>query len=605
MKHVIESRWFALADLALVSFCMVVWYLWPPVGRWLLLIALIPWFARVTVGSFPFKRTQLDLFLVIFIITAAIGVWAAYDRTSAWVKFWLIIWAVLLYYAIVGQPHKNLWLVVGLLCVFNALLAGYFLLTNDWTVQRTDIGMLNQLALWWMTVRPTLSANGPHPNIVGGLLAAFAPLTFVLGWLAWQKESWAIGLLAGITGALILAGLLLTSSRAAWLALAIALGIWLLWLLSGYVADLISWKRSFIFILAFLSGLVVTFWLVTFIPAGFVGLLDRLPGPEHTAGRLEIARDSLKLMADFPITGGGLTAFAGLYSHYMRVIPFFLFSYSHNLFLDVILEQGLFGLLTFLIILGVSFWSLLDGQDHGTIRWAILAGLIVVIIHGLADDSFYGGRGTPLLFTLPGLAIAITYRERDSEGKKPLANPGRQVRRRWQIAISLLILFIFAYAFRKPLVSEWFANLGAVHMSRYELVDFPSGKWDERQDLVALESAKDYFGRSLQLNPINFTAQHRQGLIAMRANDFYGAQSYLEKAYLVDPEHRGLRKVLGYNYVWTGQLENATRLLVDIPEAESELKAYYGWWNSQGREDLSTLSVRMVEILDKLNADQQ
>lgn len=112
-ESIIESRWFALADLALVSVCVVVWYSWPPAGRWLLLIALIPWFARVTVGFFPFKRTPLDLFLVIFIITAAVGVWAAYDRTSAWAKFCLIIWAILLFYAIAGQPHTDLWLVVG------------------------------------------------------------------------------------------------------------------------------------------------------------------------------------------------------------------------------------------------------------------------------------------------------------------------------------------------------------------------------------------------------------------------------------------------------------------------------------------------------------
>ena len=39
--------------------------------------------------------------------------WAAYDRTAAWKKFWLIAAGVLLYYIIAEQKQRHIWKVIG------------------------------------------------------------------------------------------------------------------------------------------------------------------------------------------------------------------------------------------------------------------------------------------------------------------------------------------------------------------------------------------------------------------------------------------------------------------------------------------------------------
>ena len=57
------------------------------------------------------------------------------------------------------------------------------------------------------------------------------------------------------------------------------------------------------------------------------------------------------LAGDFPFTGGGLGAFSGLYSTYILVIFVPLFTYSHNFFLDVAVEQGWFGLAALVVML--------------------------------------------------------------------------------------------------------------------------------------------------------------------------------------------------------------------------------------------------------------
>jgi hypothetical protein len=75
----------------------------------------------------------------------------------------------------------------------------------------------------------------------------------------------------------------------------------------------------------------------------------------------------------------------------------------------------------------------------------------------------------------------------------------------------------------------------------------------------------------------------------------------LEKAFNIDPDHRGIRKSLGYAYVWDSNLENAELMLEGIDEAEIEMEIYSQWWSENNRPDLATRAREMVQILDTVN----
>ena len=186
MRQTIGSRWFALTDLILVMLCGVIWYFWPQVGGWLVIIAIIPWFARMVVGLPPIKFTKFDRLFLIFIITAIVAIWATYDPNSGWAKFWLIIGSILLYYALAGQPRANLWAVVGLMTLTGAGVALYFLLAHDWLSQPVDIRVIHRAGIWWMNARPLAINRAIHPNIAGGLIAMFLPFCVALGMRAWR-----------------------------------------------------------------------------------------------------------------------------------------------------------------------------------------------------------------------------------------------------------------------------------------------------------------------------------------------------------------------------------------------------------------------------------
>ena len=408
MDRLVTGRWFALAELALVFLCGVACFLWPQLGGWPLLLALVPWVLRLLVRQPALQRTPLDIPILLFLATALVGAWAAYNTTAGLIKLWLVLSAVLLYYALARQPRENLWLIAASLSGLGALLALYFLLTHNWAAEPADLELINRLGMGWMSMRPSLPLEGFHPNKVGGLLAMLAPFSLALVLQAWRERNPGLGIFAFSAGLLVFLGLLFTSSRAAWLALVAALCAWLFWVLAcSSLSKRLRLRPAALFGLGAALALVVVFLLVDTRPGGVTGLVNRLPGPNSAISRMEIYTNTRWLVSDFPFTGGGLASFPGLYSRYVMSVPVFLFGYAHNLFLDLALEQGIIGLLSFVFILGGSFWLIIGRESSALLDGAVLAGLVVMALHGLVDDPLYAERGTPLLFLLPGFAVAL------------------------------------------------------------------------------------------------------------------------------------------------------------------------------------------------------
>jgi tetratricopeptide (TPR) repeat protein len=512
---------------------------------------------------FPFKRTPLDIFFVLFLFTAAIGVWAAYDRQAAWEKFGFIAGAILIYYALASQPEENVWIVAGVLSASAALLAGVFSLARVLRIGNLD------------------------PHIFGGVIAMFIPLIAAFGVWAWKEGHKKLTALAIVFGLAALAGFVFASKRGALLGLGVAFVVWLLWRLSRYAG---GHRR-----LAFASALGLAALGAILAPALFPGLIIKVAVPGN---RLEILPQALNLVTDFPFTGGGLGSFPGLLSRYILVIPWLFMPHSSNLFLDTLVEQGMFGLIALAGIFLGSFWLLATrpvGALHATPlhRWAAAGGLIVMTVYGLVEDPFHSGWPTLLLFLLPGFGVAATEPEALTE-RRPLSG-------RWKTAVGAGALVAVAgmfVAFRQQSLAAWYANLGAVEMARVELAGWPeTARWQSDFDLAELEPAEALFNQALQVAPDSITANYRLGLIAAKRGNETEAVARWRQANQAAPSHRGVRKVLGYAYVWQGQLDDAAELLSDIPEAKSEMDTYSWWWGTQGRDDLATRAAAMVERL--------
>jgi len=608
-RNHLNSPWFALFDLACVILGILLGRLNTQFAGPLLLIALIPWTLRLMVGRFPFHKTGLEGWIAIFLATALLGANLAYQPGDAWSKFWLLVGGVVLFYALAGQPAENVNWAAALLSVFAAGVAVYFLLTNDWNLFPAKLAFLNPIGLWWMKVRPAWVAGNLYHNIAAGVIALSLPFSAAMVISAWRARRIAtlVGLL--LSAGLALSGFLMTTSRGALLALFAGCVVGMLQRVSHKSipclprTQLARFKTPLILIFILAAG--AAFLLL----AGPVSLVENDPALSSPGSRLELFGSAIRLIADFPYTGGGLGSFPGMYSHYMLGIPDFFYLSSHNLYLTIAHEQGPLGLLA---LVGL-YLTVLSRVLHAKERpgsWfvaASLAGLVIILLHNLVDNILDDPGFAFLLFLLPGVILAVLPRvpaaqpaAAPSPGQPGRVNSPRNTSSFQFLALGLGIAAILLLGvFRQPLLAGGYANRGALRMAQIELVGFPAPQTGAESHPAELGLAEADFQLALQFDPANRTANHRLGLLALQRNDFAGAAAFLEKAHQVDPGHRGITRALGLTYVWLGQYDQALPLLRVIPEAGRELDTYSWWWTTQNRPDLAEKAADMV---NKMNA---
>ena len=227
MRSLVDNRWFAITDLFLVMMSAAAWMLIPRFGIGFSLIALLPWVLRFMAGHLPFQRTPFDWLIAIFLATAWVSYWAAYDASAAGTKFWLIVSAVLLYYALSAQPKQNLIFLSFLSFCFALVLSFYFCLTYDFA------GSGGRFAIWWTNHRPHVDWPAIQPDYVSGLILISTILAFY--WL-WNTSKKSFGSAAVVIQLFLLLGMgmvalvfALTLSRAVAVIGLSVLGLWILW----------------------------------------------------------------------------------------------------------------------------------------------------------------------------------------------------------------------------------------------------------------------------------------------------------------------------------------------------------------------------------------
>ena len=600
LRQIVTNQRFAFVDLLLVAMSGAIWVLIPELGVWFTLIALLPWALRLLAGNLPFQRTPFDWFVAIFLITAWVGYWAAYDKTTAWIKVWLIVNAILLYYALSAQPKQNLEPLSLLSFCLGLSVAFYFFLTFNFT------GSPGSIALWWMNIRPQIGWHAIHHGYTSGLLVITN--LFALYWL-WNTRQKLLNRFTIASKVFLIFGLgmilwafVLTMSRGIWAATACGLGVWVLWKIAASNRFITQRRMRSLFpvlVLGFLSAIIIFVYLG---PAKAGGGATQSDYGKNS--RAELFERGAYFLADYPITGSGLNSFPGLYSQYMIGIPYFYFLNSYNLFLDIAIEQGITGGLAFILIYVGSIWLVsqaiikAQSQQMQFINWLSMFILIVTFVHGLFYDYLYSGDSTLLLFFPIGISmIGVLNLDNPDEKVSQLSDilPWLKKRdlRMFVIVLAAIVGTILVLNFNN-ILSMWYANLGSVQMSQVELEGFPNNGWSGSVIVSRLNNASASFHSSLWFDPDNRTANQGLGIIFMLSQDFESASSYLETARLKAPDHRGIIKSLGYCYVWLGDIEKATSFLSQVPEANEELNAYVWWWKMQGRDDLSEKAFNML-----------
>jgi O-antigen ligase len=359
---------------------------------WLLgwLLELVVWLQSARNQKPPgfgasWHPTGLDLgVLALLALGACSLLWAEHQRVALR-EFRTVILEAVIFYALLRamvRKEREAWLVADAWVLGGALIAligvvqwvaGQNLITADdiWRV-RGFYGSPNNLALYLGRVFPLTVA-----------VAAFAGFdTRASQGTWWNSRRFGYG----VAALFMVAALLLTYSRGAWL-VGVPASLLFLAAMRG--------RRAF----AVAAGVVFIAAVAMLLGAGggrLASLVD--PSTGTTFFRLQLWQSSVAMVGDRPLLGVGLDNFLYQYrSHYVMPTAWeeFNLSHPHNLVLDFWLRLGLLGV-------GILAWLLVgffrqgwnayrrlpEGWDRLLVL-GLLAGMVNFVAHGLVDNAFF------------------------------------------------------------------------------------------------------------------------------------------------------------------------------------------------------------------------
>lgn len=355
-------------------------------------------------------RTHLDWPILLLLVQMGLSFWASAQPDKSWVAACQLGAGVVAYYTLVNwsRDRARLWWAVAASIALGVGLALVAPFAVDWFRNRKTF-----LPASWYDFFPLVLSDSIHPNVMAGALVTLMPLPLALVLAdAWSvsKRVWLRWVL--LAACLVqLAVLVLTKSRGGYVAA--SLGLWLTLWLSGRR----RWAVGFV-----LAGAVLAVWLLAqpatetsaeLTSQDTVEAAQAALDPATWAFRQQVWQTAIRLVGDFPFTGVGLGTFndvaALLYGLYAPQNP-----QAHNLFLQVGVDLGIPGLVSFLAIFVLAWWAawrayrLLAG-DRALRAVAVggLAGLVATAAHGLIDVHTWGSKGAFIPWALIALVVAL------------------------------------------------------------------------------------------------------------------------------------------------------------------------------------------------------
>jgi len=352
-------------------------------------------------GKRTLKFEPVDIAVVAFMLMVGLGGIFSVSRASSLKSVLVFICYLLGYFLVVNLIRSREWLnrcsfavLTAAVCESAIGIVQYF--GGNLETKWLDTTMFSDIA---GRVTGTLE----NPNVLAEYIILTLPIMVgVLFSAKGVKRKFAALVMCGVMGAC----LLFTWSRGAWIGI-----------IAGAVLFIMIYHRRsiYLFVLAVCSLPVLAAVLPETIIARFASIGNM--GDSSTSYRVYIWRASMRMASDYFLGGIGVGegAFRSVYPRYslagIEAAP-----HSHNLYIQIWLEIGVFGILAFLafvfLLLQNNFTHCREISDAGkngtdrTTACACLCGLAAVLVQGMTDYVWYNYRIFLMFWLIAGLSTA-------------------------------------------------------------------------------------------------------------------------------------------------------------------------------------------------------
>lgn len=348
-------------------------------------------------GKRYFKPELLDVLVFCFMAAMLLGGFVSYGGGQSVRAAGIYTILMLGYFLAVGllNTKEKLKKAAVALCVSLLLVSLYGVyqnLTGNMSAEWIDTEMFDNIG-------GRVVSTFENPNMLGEYLILLLPIVaaLMLGDRNWTAKPTYIAAFA--FGCLCL---IYTWARGAWLGFLLAAAVFIL-----------MWSRRSVALIV--GGLCLLPLAVPYLPANIVARFTSIGDLADTSTnyRVYIWRGSTRMAADYALTGVGVGEQA-----FNRIYPYYSFAgiekapHSHNLYLQIFLELGIFGFILFVALLICflqSGFTLAKKGEDKTVRLigcGALCGVLAALLQGMTDYVWYNYRVFFIFWLVFGICSA-------------------------------------------------------------------------------------------------------------------------------------------------------------------------------------------------------
>ena len=324
--------------------------------------------------------TPMSFLITMFIALAAFASLASFNRGKSIQIFALYGVFAFFYFIIVNTiKTKNQWYNMVAIFALSGLVVGLYGIYQNFFVEATALSSWVDKEMF-EDIGMRVYSTFDNPNVLGQYLVLAIPVVFALCISAKNITARIVFLL---TTAVMLACLVFTWSRAAWVGIVLALGFFV-------VMKDRRWAS-----ICIVALLILPF----FLPESILSRITSIGNMKDssTAYRVSVWIASLRMAKDYWLGGIGLGsgAFERIYQNYaLNGAGFAL--HSHNFYIQLVVEMGILGLIVFLAIIFLSYKQIISVKDKNSVNknvaLAIGGALIGYLFQGMAENLWYNYR---------------------------------------------------------------------------------------------------------------------------------------------------------------------------------------------------------------------
>jgi len=360
--------------------------------------------------GFHFKRTGLDIPILLLIILGGISVAVSVYKEASILSFLRIVTYVFLFYIVVNVFNRKMIVSFAVFFIALATILSFFgLLQYFFRVNHS----------WWVP-NGLLASTYVNHNHFAGLLEMSIPVSLGL-FLGIRSEVFSIKkalfyrFLIIVSLIVSMLAFVFSQSRGGWVSLVVAL----------FCLNVVLLKKKIFTKKVLLLFLLAVLFIAIYIYVGEDSVAKRFRTFENIASidfldsRLYIWKGSLNIIRNSPFVGNGLGTFLYVFPQYRPVeLPLKAF-YAHNDYLQMMVEMGPIGLMLMLFVilrlLRIGFTNFMgkNYQRGEGIYMAPLNGIIIgfttsilsISLHNLVDFNFHIFANMMIVSVLSGIIV--------------------------------------------------------------------------------------------------------------------------------------------------------------------------------------------------------